>query len=221
MESQYAATLPIRERRLAGRLEGFGDIVFGFAVSQCALQLPTVAGHADISHVISLIAYFGTFAILASLWLTFHALMSGCFRPGRIDTFLAFSYLALVTLMPYALYWTSHRQPTLDSARSAVGQYALIFALLLILAAIVTIRNLRRGWTMLDDDERIYQWRGIVRRVTLGTVIGLAFIGDLIFGPIAGSVMFMTLWIAPRITAQLFKVPRPGLLRIPTTQHVT
>ncbi len=212
MESAYAATLPPRERRLAGRLEGFGDIVFGFAVSQCALQLPMVGGHAEFGGVASLAAYFGTYAVLALLWITFHNMMSGAFRPSSLDLLVAFAYLALVTLMPYALYWMVHRQPSLESARLAVAQYAVVFALLLLFAAAIMFRNLRRGWHMTDERERRQQWYSLLRRAVMGVVILSALVVDLTIGPFQSSFVFMILSVAPRIVKLASPAPPARLV---------
>ena len=215
MESAYAVTLPPRERRLAARLEGFGDIVFGVAVSQCALQLPTVAGHVDLARGASLAAYFGTFAVLVTLWLSFHRLVSESFRPAGIDLPLAFAYLAFVTLMPFAMFSITHERESVDAARAAVAEYSIIFACLLFIGAIMTIRNMRRGWYFMDTGDREFAWRGFVRRVTLAIVICIACAIDLIFGPVESSWGFSLLFIAPRLARAVFrKPPTPARLRI-------
>jgi uncharacterized membrane protein len=145
-ETAFPATLTARERRLSGRLEGFGDIVFGFAVAQCALQLPTTNGHVDLAQPLALAFYFATFALVATLWLIFHRLMSGTYVPSGIDLFIAFAYLALVSLIPYGMYSLTHGAPTLARARSAVGAYTAIYATMALLAAILSMRNIRRGY---------------------------------------------------------------------------
>ena len=215
MESAYAATLSKRERRLASRLEGFGDIVFGFAVSQCAIQLPTINGRTDVGHIGSLFGYFGTFAILVVLWMTFHSMMSVSFRPARLDLFLAFAYLALVTLMPYALYNTTHGSASLALARSSVGDYAVIFAILLLLAAMVTVRNLRRGWHILDEDERLHAWHAFIRRTSLAAVLLIATAVDVLVGPLQSTFVFLTMPVVPRLVQLAFKMPTVRLLRLP------
>ena len=216
MESAYAATLPPRERRIAGRLEGFGDIVFGFAVSQCALQLPTIQGHVDFGRPVSLAAYFGTFAVLSSLWLTYHRVMSESFRPTGLDLFLAFAFLAFVSLMPFAMYSLSHQHQSIAAARAAVAEYALLFTILMLIGAIMTLRSLRRGWYFLNPSERDFSWRAFVRRVSLAFVLGIACAIDLIFGPVLSTFAFPFMGIVPRIVRLVFhRAPSPQRLRIP------
>jgi uncharacterized membrane protein len=215
VESAYAATLPPRERRLAGRLEGFGDIVFGFAVSQCALQLPTDHGHVDLARSASLGAYFGTFAVLASLWLSFHRITSESFRPTRVDLLLAFGYLAFVTLMPFAMFSITHERESLAAARAAVAEYAIILSVVLLLGATMTLRNLRRGWYLQSEEDRQFAWHAFVRRLALGVVVAITCAIDLVFGPVASSLGFVTLVVVPRLSRTLFRhPPAPASLRI-------
>ena len=208
-DDAFAATLPTLERRLARRLEGFGDIVFGFAVSQCALQLPIAHGHVDLEHPLALLFYFGTFALLASLWLTYHRLLSGTYRPSSVDLVLAFAYLALVTLMPFAMYSVSHQTATLEDARAALAEYATLFAALMAIAAVIGMRNLRRGWWFIDVDERTATWCAFLRRCALCAIMSLAVTVDLIFGPTWTTPVFFLIPIVLRSLRMFNKRPPP------------
>ncbi len=180
----FAETLTPRERRLAGRLEGFGDIVFGFAISQCALLLTNAGGRVDLSRPAALAVYIGTFALLASLWLIYHRMMSSAFKPAGIDLVLAFSYLALVSLMPYAMYALTHQVASLEAARVAFAEYSALYALLTALAAAITMRNLRRGWYGFADGERDLVWLGFVRNCAVCTFMSIGLVVDLATGPV-------------------------------------
>ena len=213
----FTATLPRHERRLAGRLEGFGDIVFGFAVSQCALQLPVSGGYVELTaKPFGLFLYFATFAILASLWLNYHRLMSGAFRPAALDLFLAFAYLALVSLMPFAAFAITHHAATLASARVSVATYAGIYAPLSAITATVYYRNLRRGWYASDSDERDRTWRGFLRALVLTVLVSAALFIDLTAGPSWGGFTFFAIPIAIRVLrARYPHAPRAERLGIP------
>jgi uncharacterized membrane protein len=211
----FAATLAPRERRLAARLEGFGDIVFGFAVSQCALQLPYANGHVSLAQPISLLLYFGTFALLASLWMTYHRLLSGSYRPRQIDLFLAFAYLALVSLMPYAMYSITHEEESLAAARSALAEYSSLFAAIMALASVLTLRNLRRGWWTLDDEERDITWMAFARRCTLCVIMTIGLAVDLTLGPSASGIPFFAIFPAMMLIRMRFsKAPTTDRLRL-------
>jgi len=205
----------VRERRLATRLEGFGDIVFGFAVSQCALELPTAHGHVDFAHPVSLASYFGTFALLASLWLTYHRLLSGSYRPTRLDLFLALAYRALVSLMPFAMYSVTREQESLASARAAIAEYAILFASMMGSAAVLTLRNLRRGWWTIGDDERTLTWSAFLRQCVLCALMLVAFATDLTLGPAASSVAFIAIFPATSLLRMRVKAaPSAAALRV-------
>jgi uncharacterized membrane protein len=216
VESAYAATLPPRERRLAGRLEGFGDIVFGFAVSQCAIQLPVLHGHIDLARIANILEYFGTFAVLVSLWLTFHRVMSEGFRPRGIDLFLAFAYLAFVPLMPFALYSLSHETESLAAARTAIAEYTILFATLLLLGATMVLRNLRRAWYVMSVEDRTFAWVAFVRRSGLALVLLLVLVIDVLVGPTQSSFIFPLMavvqWVVRRVVR---RAPTSTRLRIP------
>ncbi len=219
-EVAFSATLTPRQRRLAGRLEGFGDIVFGFAVSQCALQLPTSDGHVELAHPLALLLYFATFALVASLWLIFHRMMSSTYVPAGIDLFLAFAYLALVSLMPYAMYAISHGMvTTLAGARSAVAAYTALYAAMTLIASILSMRNLRRGYFYLGDDDRRLAWVSFVRGTVLCVMMSAAFAIDRAFGPSWAGLELFCLVPAIRIARWIFsRVPSPAALRIVTTE---
>jgi uncharacterized membrane protein len=216
VESAYAASLPPRERRLASRLESFGDIVFGFAVSQCAIQLPLLHGRLDFARTAYLAEYFGTFAILVSLWLTFHRVLSDGFRPKGIDLFLAFAYLALVTLMPFAMYSLSRETASIGAARAAIAEYTVLFATLLLIGAFVTIRNLRRAWYVMSIEDRTFAWLAVVRRSALASVLVLVLIIDVLVGPTQSSFVFPLMAVVQLIIRRVVRRPPPSTrLRIP------
>jgi len=224
MESAYAATLPPRERRLAARLESFGDIVFGFAVSQCVIQLPLLHGRIDLERSANLAEYFGTFAILVSLWLTFHRVMSESFRPTGVDLLLAFVYLAFVTLMPFAMYSLSHETASLSAARRAIAEYTTLFATLLIIGAILTLRNLRRGWYVISQEDRNFAWTALVRRSALALVLILVLTIDLLVGPTQSSLFFPLMAVVQWVVRARFKIAPPSTrlrIPIPTTGATT
>jgi len=211
----FVESLPPRERRLAGRLEGFGDIVFGFAISQCALLLTNAGGRVDLARPVALGIYFGTFAILASLWLIYHRMMSSAFKPAGIDLLLAFTYLAFVSLMPYAMYALTHQAASLEAARRAFAEYAAIYALLTALAAAITMRNLRRGWYGFDDIERDLIWWGFVRNCAVCASMLVGFALDLAVGPTISSLSFMMIFPIMRVARfKLRHAPRAERLRI-------
>jgi uncharacterized membrane protein len=214
-EGSFSATLSERERRLAGRLEGFGDIVFGFAVSESALQLPTSNGHVDLEHPLALVGYFGTFAILASLWLIYHRMMSGTYRPRRFDLFIPFSYLALVSLVPFGMYGLTHAHSTLADARAALLSYLVLYALTTALATILLYRNLRRGYFFLSAEDLDHAWRTTMRVAVLCAMMSIAIVFDVTLGPSSAGVFTLLIVVAMRAVMIRFPhAPPAARLRI-------
>jgi len=182
------------------------------------VQLPTTGGHVDIAHPADLLLYFATFGLLASLWLIYHGLMSGAFKPTGADLVLAFAYLALVSLMPYALYAITHDNDRLSHARAAVGTYTALYAIMTALAAILSMRNLRRGFYFVRGRERDRVWLAFLRQCTLCFMMSLALTVDLTFGPNWSIFVFMGMFAAVRAIRFLFpRAPTATALRLKST----
>lgn len=214
-DGSFASTLSLRERRLAARLEGFGDIVFGFAVSQCALQLPTKGGHVDIEHPIALLLYFGTFGVLASLWLFYHSMMSGTFKPSGADLLIPFAYLALVSLVPYAMYEITHNFQSAADARTALLGYLALYATMTALSTVLMFRNLRRGYLFSSDEDRDCAWLTFLRQAVLCVMMTIAFGIDYLAGAsLAGIFLFSIILAVRLVRALLPRAPSAELLHI-------
>jgi uncharacterized membrane protein len=220
-------TLHARDRRLVLRLESLSDVVVGFAMSQLVIQLPQVGKALRPLDLFHILAYFVTFTVLVTLWLTFHRLMTSGFKPGRLDMFLAFVYLAFTSLMPYALNANFSVQARLGAAASAaevssveaawgIGLYAGCFLATLVTAATIFWRNLRRAWFDYDTEERDAVWQSFLRNASLTIVMLLVLIVDFAVRPQLAAVGFMGLFIPLAIIRRWFrKAPPPNRLGIP------
>lgn len=220
----YRASLPDGERHLVARLESFGDIVIGFSMSQLALQLTLPNTPADLTHPARYVIYFGTFAALAALWFNYHRMMSGAFKPTRLDLALAFLYLACTTVVPLALYanvhFASSNHP--EWARTGIGVYVACFTGTSVPATIVAWRNFMRGYEHTDDAERRILWKRLVAITAVSglLVVALAVVVlvpvDLLWGTTPPSAIVLVL-MAPAIRLSLVAFGRrvPDLRRIP------
>jgi uncharacterized membrane protein len=170
-------------------------------------MLTNARGRVDISHPSALLLYFGTFATLAILWLSFHRIVSTAFRPAGIDLVLAFAFLAFVSLIPYAMYAQTHDVETVESARQAVGEYSALYALLAGIGLVFAIRNLRRGWYYFDEAERDRVWVWFVRSCVLCCVMAVSTVVDLVFGPAASGLTDTSLVVIVRIARLRFPHP--------------
>jgi uncharacterized membrane protein len=183
-------------------------------VSQCALQLPLKGGKVDVTRPLVLLLYFGTFAVLASLWLIYHRMMSGTYRPRGVDLFIPFAYLALVSLVPYALYGLSHNE-TLEGARASLFDYLILYSAMTALATILTFRNLRRGYFYLSGEDRDFAWIVFLRQAVLCGMMTTALVLDDVAGPSQAGIFLLLIFPAIRLARWRFpQAPSAERLRL-------
>jgi uncharacterized membrane protein len=161
----YRESLSREEHHLTTRLEAFGDIVFGFSLSQSALQLTIPQHAADLGANPTRYALYGvTFGILVAYWLRFHRIVSIGYRPERPDLSLLFAFLASISLLPYAMISFARLQSGGDlDQRSGFALYAIIVLLISATGFALEWRGLRRAYAILDEARRTRIWRAIVR----------------------------------------------------------
>ncbi|HEX3466028.1 MAG TPA: TMEM175 family protein [Candidatus Elarobacter sp.] len=204
---RYRQTLPIGERHLVGRLESFGDIVIGFSLSQLALQLEIPKTPADVfAHPLKYAVFFGAFAIVATFWLRFHRIMSTGFAPRRLDMLLLFAFLSFVALVPFSLITYTRLVGPGSLAREAMALYLGDFIGIAAFSWVLSIRGLRRAWSVLDDRERRDAWRPVLGGFFIVPVLLLTLAAV----PGAGSYAFvLLLLLVPLVRVGLRLVPRP------------
>ncbi len=209
MESEggWSGALSQRERHLAKRLEGFGDVVFGFAIAQLALQLDLPKTPRDLyAHPIKYVLYFVTFALLALLWLAFHRLLSGPYKPAIRDLFVTFAYLAFVGLVPYAMYANVHFAGKPDSAPFGLATYLICGFGTSSTASTIAFRNLMRGRKIAEASELRIQWRIALSFSCVAVVMIVALAGDLIFGGLVAPAL-LCLLVGTRLVVRRFPLP--------------
>jgi uncharacterized membrane protein len=207
----FHESLSARDRRLATRLESLGDVVVGFAMSQLVIQLPQLGKAIHVRDAFHIVAYFVTFAVLVTLWLSFHRMMTQGFKPGRLDLSLAFVYLAFTSLMPYAMNANFAVQARLGSGVTAaeaswgIAVYCGCFFATLATSAAIYWRNLQRAWYTFDDEERDSVWLSALRTTSVGTVMLIILAADFVAGPERASFFFALLFIPAVIIRKWFK----------------
>ena len=209
MSDQSALTE--RERHLARRLEGFGDVVFGFAIAQLALQLDLPKAPSDLyGHPIKYVLYFATFTLLALLWLAFHRMLTGAYRPTRIDLIVTFGYLAFVGLVPYAMYANVHFAGKADSAAVGLATYLTCAFGTAAMSSVISFRNAARGRGAADVVELRRQWRLAVATAYVSGVMFVALVIDLTLGVMAAAFVTM-LAAGARFVVRRLQVPAAWL----------
>lgn len=200
-----------RERHLARRLEGFGDVVFGFSIAQLALQLDLPKTPAELyRHPIKYVLYFATFALIALLWLAFHRMLTGTYRPTRTDLVVTFGYLAFVGLVPYAMYANVHFAGKLDGAGIGLATYLTCAVGTAATLSTISFRNAARAREAADVSTLLRQWRGAVATGYVGGVMLVALVVDLALGVTAAAVVTL-LAAGTRLVVRRVPVPTTWL----------
>lgn len=204
---RYRQTLPLGERHLVGRLESFGDIVVGFSMSQLALQLEIPKSPQDVfGHPLNYFVFFAAFALVGIFWLRFHRIMAIGFAPRPLDIGLLFALLAFIALVPYSLVTYMRLLGPAGYARESVTLYLGDFLGIALFSWILSIRGLRRAWSVLDETERPGAWRPVIAGFVIVPVFVLALAGVLTAGPIAFGLLVL---IGPLVRFAALLVPRP------------
>ena len=205
---RYRQALPLGERHLVGRLESFGDIVLGFSMSQLALQLEIPKTPHDVfAHGIKYVVFFGAFALLGIFWLRFHRVMAIGFAPRAVDIWLLFGFLSFVALVPYSLITYTRLIGPAGYARESVALYLADFLGVAVFSWILSVRGLRRAWSVLDDEsERREAWRPALAGFVVVPVFLIALASVVAAGPIALGWLIL---IGPLIRLAVGRAPRP------------
>lgn len=121
----------MNEERTVHRLEAFSDIVIGFGLAQLGAVL-IIDPKTMTLGVPGVLAYFGAFAIICSLWYFHHRLFENFFVPKTWPIVLNFLWLAIVVLLVFcAAHFNS-----VDAFTNAnldllyFGLYAVAYAIL-------------------------------------------------------------------------------------------
>jgi hypothetical protein len=204
------------ERRLSERLVAFGDIVFGFTISQLALQLDLPHAPADLlANPIRYVVYAATFGFIALHWYLFHRLTSSCFRPTPIDLMAVFTYLAWLGLVPYALFayvrFASRFDGVFDvtGARYGLGAFSLAWFGLVASALVIWVRNDRRCADVLPADARWPTRRRLIGTAASAVILGTIFSLDLFVGPQAALPCFGLFALVPVGLRRYARTRRP------------
>lgn len=88
------------EERTLHRLEAFSDIVIGFGLAQLGAVL-VIDQKTMTLDAAAVIAYFGAFAVICSLWYFHHRLFENFFVPRTWPIVLNFLWLAIVVLLVF------------------------------------------------------------------------------------------------------------------------
>ncbi len=221
MNAAFEATLAPNQRHLARRLESFGDVVFGFTISQLALQfaLPNVPSDL-LAHRFSYAIYAITFTAIALLWLGYHQILSATYAPMPVDIALTFTFLAFTGLVPYAMYAYLHFITSEEGVRYGLGAYLICALGTTATATMLRARNYYRGARYLEPDERFRAFRRVILTTTLIPIFVIDLVLDVTGHPFTAGLFFCVIPFVNAIARRLIRsAPIPG--GAPVTEAAT
>jgi uncharacterized membrane protein len=152
------------------RLEAFSDIVFGLSLAQTAIQLQVPDNVEQLTHhFLRYLVFFGTFALVAALWLAHYRMFRLAFEPEPLDIVLNFVFLAFTALLPYAMLTNIK----FSGEPFSLALYAAAFAGTSLPMMLLSLRGLRRRDPTLTTGERLTLWKAVLRN---GCVVTAALV---------------------------------------------
>jgi len=189
-------------QRFTRRLEAFSDIVFGFALAQCAVALEVPKNLGDVlAHADELIYFLVTFVLIVMFWVMHYRIFHYVFGARTLDVALNFLLLATIALLPYALrIYIRFPQSVLGSAA-----YALALGVGLALIASLEFRGLRP----LSGPMRT-RWTGIAMRHALPGAVFLLSLPLFAIVGLTARYEWALAGPAMMIAARYGRAPRPA-----------
>jgi uncharacterized membrane protein len=192
VNAAFDATLTPNQRHLAHRLESFGDVVFGFTISQLALQFALPKVPPDLlAHSYTYVIYAITFAAIALLWLSYHQMLSSTYAPRPFDIAVTFTFLAFTGLVPYAMYAYLHFITSPEGVRYGLGAYLVCALGTTTTSTLLRMRNYQRGATYLEAEERFRTYRRLVITSTLIPIFVIDLAIDVTGHPFSAGLFFL------------------------------
>ncbi len=184
---------PEERRQFIRRLETFGDIVYGFSLSQTSFALIVPAHPGDLfTHPASLLGGLLSFVAICVSWLGYQKMFANAFVGKRIDVAMAFAVLGTVGFLPFALrFWLQF-----GSDRHGGLPYGINFAVSMALVTFLLVRGYVRFGADWSPTLRLQMWRSILRSSILSVVFALTVVAWLLVGP-QGAILLTALWLLP------------------------
>ena len=220
----FELTLTPAQHHLVHRLESFGDVIFGFSVSQLAFQLVLPKTPSDMIRPTNFAVYGATFIAIVYLWFIFHRMLSNQYAPLRLELIFTMIFLLFVTLVPYAMYTYVHFVGHVEWIRASFGPYLACSVGTTIPSAFIAWRNFPRAWYHLDAPTRLLRWRRVCIVTTLATFLTVALAVDaldpiqLAWGVIPPTgLVLSTVWLGILLVNRTVgrQLPSAEALRIP------
>lgn len=160
-----------RAERLVRRLESFSDLVIGFSLALLGLTLAIPHHLIDlVTNPWWLVAYFWTFAVIASIWYTHQRLFSYYFTVRPYTIFLNFVLLSMLGLMVYFVQVFVHVAGEPDKVWAFVV-YFCVQGIAFTVMGVLYAHGVRSRWERLDGELRYSGVRQATRMLASGIFI--------------------------------------------------
>ncbi|MGC2242174.1 MAG: TMEM175 family protein, partial [Candidatus Aquilonibacter sp.] len=144
------------------------DLVIGFSLALLALTLSIPPHIVDLwTNPWWLIAYFWTFAIVASIWYSHQRLFTLFFWPETFSIVLNFVLLSMVGLLVYFVQVFVHYHAALDQVWAFVAYFAVLGIAFIALGTLY-LHGARRRWAALGGEDRYVGFRQALRGIVGG-----------------------------------------------------
>ena len=156
------------DERLTGRLEAFGDLVFGFSLSLIAIRLDVPSRVEDIFEATRWLTVIATFALICRFWLEHYRIFRTHFVVGTVDMVVNFVFLFGIAVLPYAVQSFLRFRLQLLPFSLYVGDLICLLAAL----SFLRLRALRQRRADSDEEGRLRDWRRSVAQLVGASIAG-------------------------------------------------
>jgi uncharacterized membrane protein len=208
-EHSHHAGLTASEHKTIGRVESFGDIVFGFSLFNLAINLRVPAtSSAFVSELPQFAVFLLTFAVLCSFWWMHHRMFKDFFKPDGAGLVLNFAFLASVALFTYPLqlYMKFGFHDALTVAAYAAGNLLLCG-----FVCAMTWKGLIQLGPSLSEERRVAGY-GMALRTGL---LALAMLLSICLYPLGHEVMAYPFVAAALIAVVQRRFERSTIAKLP------
>lgn len=117
-------------QHVLSRLEGFTDVIFGFAIFTAAMNLKVPENVKDlVDQRMEFFAFFCNFVFITALWWQQHRIFAGYFKPTPLAIILHFAFLGCTAMLSYPLQLYMQNHKSLVVIQTYLTGFAVVYFL--------------------------------------------------------------------------------------------
>jgi uncharacterized membrane protein len=208
------------QQHVIARLEGFTDVIFGFAIFTAAMNLKVPENARDlVDQKFEFFVFFCNFVFITSLWWQQHRIFAAYFKPTPMAIIGHFAFLGCTAMLSYPLQLYMQHHKSLVVIQTYLAGFATVYFLQTLL-----IFMGRRNLQLLLTPEQFA--RGAVFgaiSAALGVVSLISFSLTFVIGSLGGAAMSLLpiavlivrrvakAWAHPNATNPPGEIEKPGI----------